>query len=96
MKIELRALFTVMIFFIVTIAVIELHDSFSVQHETAIETISEFESCESEFDIDPLCVGKSVASRAISSPFKTTYCENFILIDLPKGIFRPPRLVLHI
>ena len=93
MKIKLSILFSLMAFFVVTLAIVDAHSFSVVQYETTIESVGEFENSESESIADTVDL---VNNSNILEMYYTNLSfsdESFVLFTLTKDIFRPPCFV---
>jgi hypothetical protein len=93
MKIKPSILFSLLTFFVIAIAVIEVNNFSIVPYETAIESVSEYENSESESITDTADVITN--AMVLSTYYKSvSFCaEGFIFFNLTKEIFRPPWFV---
>ena len=93
MKIKLSALFSIMASLIIVMSIVEAHGISGVQFETAIESVSELESFESELVAD---VADHVnTSTLMDRQYKDLSLsdDNFACFVVTQDLFRPPRLV---
>lgn len=93
MKIKLSAIFSIMASIIIVMSIVEAHGISGVQFETAIESVSELESFESELVAD-------VADHVNTSTLMDRQYKDLSLSDdtfacfvVAQDLFRPPRLV---
>ncbi len=93
MKIKLSAIFSIMSFIIIVMSIVEAHGISGVQFETAIESVSELESFESELVAD---VADHVnTSTLMDRQYKDLSLsdDTFACLVVAQDLFRPPRLV---
>ncbi len=80
-----------MTFLVMTMAIVEYHSSALVQHEIAVESVSEIENIESESVADTADLVRNSTltggcCKSLSFPDK-----GFIFFTLSQDIFKPPR-----